>query len=50
MLKVPCVTELGSYPRSWWDQEPAPQSLGRAGAGFGLCCSETMGKGVGDAR
>ena len=22
-LKIPCATELGSYPRSWWDQEPA---------------------------
>eukprot|EP00946_MAST-07B_sp_MAST-7B-sp1_P004469 g4469.t1 len=29
MLKVPCVTELGSYPRSWWDQEPAHAEPGK---------------------
>ena len=29
MLKVPCMTELGSYPRSWWDQEPAHADPGK---------------------
>ena len=28
-LKVPCVTEMGSYPRSAWDQEPAHAEYGQ---------------------
>jgi signal recognition particle subunit SEC65 len=28
-LKIPCVTELGSYPRSPWDQEPSHAEYGK---------------------
>jgi signal recognition particle subunit SRP19 len=28
-LKIPCVTEMGSYPKSAWDQEPASAEFGK---------------------